>query len=212
MAHEVALIHDQSGVNLYVVRRKPAPDNRRWNTDSSEWEALTVANWDDYGLEVSESPAGSLQYIGDLSGDPGWEWIDWYEWYGPGKAKSPRDFLIASMYGYWNGTEFLVREPSTGDAFAVVTDSDFGNEQLVRADDPTEKLRVTDGRAAADVEQAAGRPIGDVGPGNTAHLLQEADDGTTAVARPSDVRTQVDEALDNDPTLLKFDSKWRIKE
>ncbi len=186
MANELAYRHDQIGVNLYAVLRKHAPDNRHWNADSGDWESLTVANWEDYALAMSETPANSFFYLRTLPAiagnmEAGWFWVDIFE--RQGADPSHRDFHVASIYGYWTGTEFLVREPSTGDSYAVVTNSDYGNAQLVRADDPTEKLRVTDGRAAANVERAAGRPIGDVGPGNTAHLLQEADEGATAVAR-----------------------------
>lgn len=78
----------------------------------------------------------------------------------------------------------------TGDSYAVVNSGTYGNAQLVRSTTPANTLSVDANNKVAvpdtqkvDIETVKTRAVGDVGEGNTAHLLQSADTGATAVAK-----------------------------
>jgi len=108
MANEVSYRHTATGETLYFTIRNTA--RQMWNTAGTPaFETLTVANWTDYDIAMSESPASSYLYAGDfpaVSGNmvAGLYWVDIYKRAGGSPAIS--DVLQGSFFGYWDGTAY----------------------------------------------------------------------------------------------------------
>jgi hypothetical protein len=81
-----------------------------WNTAGTpDFEARTVANWTDYDIALTETPASSYFYVGTfptISGNmvAGWYAVDVYLQAGASPAIS--DTLLGTVIGYWDGTSF----------------------------------------------------------------------------------------------------------
>lgn len=144
MANEIQWVHAATGSALYAVIRTQT--GTHWNTAGTpNFEARTVANWADYDIALTESPASSYFYTGTfpaISGNmvAGWYWVDVYLRAGAGPAIS--DTLLGTLFGYWDGTLYRISGQQTGDAYAVVNHADYGNAQLVRSFTPANKLAV----------------------------------------------------------------------
>ncbi|MCC6798315.1 MAG: hypothetical protein IT366_24595 [Candidatus Hydrogenedentes bacterium] len=108
MANEISHRHSATGETLYFTIRNTA--RQMWNTAGTpNFETLTVANWGDYDVALSESPASSYFFAGTfpaISGNmiAGWYWVDVFKRAGGSPAIS--DALQASYFGYWDGTTF----------------------------------------------------------------------------------------------------------
>lgn len=108
MANEVSHRHSATGETLYFTIRNTS--RQMWNTAGTpNFETLTVANWGDYDIALSESPASSYFFAGDfpaISGNmvAGWYWVDVFKRAGGSPAIS--DVLQASYFGYWDGTTY----------------------------------------------------------------------------------------------------------
>jgi len=103
MADEVSHRHSATGSNLYFTIRNTS----RQMCNGSDWETLTVGNWGDYDIAMAESPASSYFYEGDfpaIAGNmtAGWYWVDIFD----GASPAISDDLLASYFGYWDGTTF----------------------------------------------------------------------------------------------------------
>lgn len=121
MANELQFIYETKDKTLYFALRNLS--GQMWNTSGTpNWEARTVANWTDYDIALSETPASSFLYVGTIpaiSGNmaAGWMWADIYEQAGASPAIAD-DTLVGQMLGYWGGSTFRLYDPSTGDSFA----------------------------------------------------------------------------------------------
>lgn len=108
MANEVSHRHSATGETLYFTIRNVS--RQMWNTAGTpNFETLTVANWGDYDVALSESPASSYFYVGTFPGISGnmvagWYWVDVFKRAGASPAIS--DVLQASYFGYWDGTTY----------------------------------------------------------------------------------------------------------
>ena len=104
--------------NYLTVRR--ATDNQYSIVAGATFEALTVANWANYVVNMTESPASSYFYSVTFPINPaqGWYYVDIFNRSGGSPAIS--DPIIATMYGYWNGVKF---EPAGGDIYQVAGDA-----------------------------------------------------------------------------------------
>lgn len=108
MASEISHRHSATAKTVYATIRNTA--RQMWNTSGTpNWEALTVANWTDYDIALSETPASSYFYVGTfpaVSGNmiAGWYWLDIFERAGANPAIG--DTLLASYFGYWDGTTY----------------------------------------------------------------------------------------------------------
>lgn len=106
MASEVSHRHSATGDTLYFTIRNTS--SLMWNTAGTpNFETLTVANWTDYDVAMTESPASSYFYVGTfpaISGNmvAGWYWVDVFNQAGASPAIG--DSLLASYFGYWDGT------------------------------------------------------------------------------------------------------------
>lgn len=104
MASELSWRHVNTGSTVYVTIRSAA--RTYWN--GSALEALTVANWANYDIALTETPASSYFYVGTWPAaltTAGWYWADVYEQAGAAPAIS--DLLVGTIVGHWNGTTFL---------------------------------------------------------------------------------------------------------
>lgn len=107
MANEIQWRHTATGSTLYATIRSKT--GTQWNTAGTpNFEAVTAANWADYDIALSEG-VGNYFYTGTfpaISGNmvAGWYWVDVFEQAGENPAIS--DTLLASYFGYWDGTTF----------------------------------------------------------------------------------------------------------
>lgn len=103
MSAEISWRDAATGSTLYFTIRSAA--RTMWN--GSALEALTVANWGDYDIALTETPASSYFYVGSWPAalsTAGWYWVDIFSQVGGSPAIS--DTLQATMLGYWDGTTF----------------------------------------------------------------------------------------------------------
>ena len=130
MANEISWRHTTTGSNLYVTIRSAA--HTYWSAATSGLEALTVANWANYVVNLSESPTGSYFYTGSWPtglATPGWYWVDVYTRAGASGAIS--DTIRASLLGYWNGTSFAPQDANASTiSSAAITSGAFASGAL----------------------------------------------------------------------------------
>ena len=114
MANELSYRHAATGETLYATIRSVS--RQMWNTDTPGFESLTVANWGDYVVALTETPADSYFYVGNWPAGliaEGNYWVDVYEQAGEDPAIG--DELLVRLFGYWDGAAF--RLASDGDLF-----------------------------------------------------------------------------------------------
>lgn len=106
MASEISWRHYATGSTLYFTVRSSA--RTMWKTSGTPaLEALTVANWANYAIALTETPASSYFFVGTWPATlttAGWYWIDIYLRVGGSAAIG--DTLVGGMVGWWNGTTF----------------------------------------------------------------------------------------------------------
>lgn len=116
MASELSWRETVTGNTDYATIRSAA--RQMWSTAGSPaLENLTVANWANYAISLSESPASSYFYVGNWPAGlttAGWYWVDVYKQVGGSPAIS--DTFLGTLIGWWNGTVFT---PWSGDAASV---------------------------------------------------------------------------------------------
>lgn len=116
MSNEISWRGLATGSTKYFTIRAAA--RTMWSTAGTPaLEALTVANWANYAIGLTESPASSYFYVGTWPAGlsaVGWYWVDIY--LQAGGAAVIGDTLLGTIYGYWNGTKF---EPAGGDVTQV---------------------------------------------------------------------------------------------
>ena len=121
MANELRYRHEQTGETLYAVvvndDSASADCGKYWN--GSAFEACTVANWGDYDIALTETPAGSYRYVGDFpGGDPGIYTILVFVRGGGSPAISDR--LAAEATVVWTGSVVQPAEKAMEAILAVV--------------------------------------------------------------------------------------------
>jgi hypothetical protein len=121
MSHEISWRHTDTGVTLYVTIRSTA--RTYWN--GADLEALTVANWGDYDVALSETPASSYFYVGTFPAGAavGFYWLDVFVQAGASPAIS--DTLTGTMAGYWDGATFRPYAPNAVEVSDAVWDEDL---------------------------------------------------------------------------------------
>jgi hypothetical protein len=108
MASEVFHRHTATGDTLYFTIR--ATNRKMWSTSGTpDFEDLTVGNWGNYAVTMSESPASSYFYVGTfpaISGNmvAGWYAVEIFKRAGGSPAIS--DVMQSVFFGYWDGTTF----------------------------------------------------------------------------------------------------------
>jgi hypothetical protein len=101
MANELAYRHTATGATVYATIRSAA--RTYWN--GSALEALTVANWANYTVVLTESPASSYFYVGTwpaLLTAAGFYYVDVYAQASGTPAIA--DTLAGKLILYWNGS------------------------------------------------------------------------------------------------------------
>lgn len=112
MANELNLRSTATGETIYATIRAFA--GTMWN--GSTLEALTVANWGNYDIAMTETPASSYYYVATWPASlttAGWYYVDVYRQ--AGASPDISDSLIASLLVYWDGT---TASPQATDASA----------------------------------------------------------------------------------------------
>jgi hypothetical protein len=123
MAAEIQVLHDQTGETLYAVVRNAG--GQCWNTSGTPaFEARTVANWANYKIALTETPASSYFYVGTFPAAiaAGFYWLDIYVQ--GGGAALVTDFRVESQLGYWDGSAFSQQEAADhilGDTTELLT-------------------------------------------------------------------------------------------
>jgi xanthosine utilization system XapX-like protein len=103
MADFPALRYDYTGANLYAVLRNAA--GQHWDTTGTPaFETLVPADWTNYDITATETPASSYQYIAAVPATlaAGVVYVDYYLRAGANPAIT--DFLIGTGTYYWDGS------------------------------------------------------------------------------------------------------------
>jgi hypothetical protein len=128
MASEIYWRSNDTGKNVYATVRNMS--RQYYNTATPAFESLTVANWGDYDIALTETPASSYFYVGDMPAvSAGFYWIDIFERAGASPAIG--DELLGTWIAYWDATNLKPYDPQTGDSYAVVSDSVPANVKKV---------------------------------------------------------------------------------
>ena len=109
MADEIQLRHDQSGETLYAVIVNADADSadfgEYWDAAAGAWEPLDTADWDDYDIALSESPAGGYRYTGTLPAAMSPGAVTVLIFVRGGAAPDIDDHLAATFGRTWDGAK-----------------------------------------------------------------------------------------------------------
>ena len=151
MANEIHFRHSATGSTLYATIRSMG--GTMWSTAGTpNFEALTVANWANYKITMTETPSASYFYVGTfpaVSGNmvAGFYWVDIYS----GSA-GIADTLTATILAYWNGTTL---KPQADDTTAIggtaQTARDLGASVLLSVGTGAGQVNVASGVVPAKV-------------------------------------------------------------
>jgi len=176
MAGEVNHRHSATGETLYATIRKPV--GTYWNTAGTpNFETLAVANWGDYDIALTESPASSYFYIGTfpaISGNmvAGWYWVDVFKRAGGSPAIG--DTLQASYFGYWDGTTYKWwGEDTVALGGTVQTGRDIGASVLLSAGTGAGQLDFTSGVVKSNLVQILATVLTETIPGYIAAAFKK---------------------------------------
>lgn len=100
MAAEIQYRHTATGATMRAtVRKEQTVGGKAQMWNGSAWEDMTVANWANYIITLTETPASSYVYIGTMPAvTAGWYYVDIYS------GTTISSTLEATMFGYWDGT------------------------------------------------------------------------------------------------------------
>jgi hypothetical protein len=100
MAAEISFRHSATGSTMRAtVCKEQTVGGKAQMWNGSAWEDLTVANWANYLITLTETPASSYKYIGTMPAvAAGWYYVDIYS------GTAINSTLEATLFGYWDGT------------------------------------------------------------------------------------------------------------
>lgn len=105
MANEIKWRHTATGATVYATIRSMA--GTMWSTAGTpNFEMLTVANWANYKITLTETPGSSYFYVGTFPAISGNMVAGWYDVDIFSGSAGISDTVIGSMQGYWDGTAF----------------------------------------------------------------------------------------------------------
>jgi len=103
----LSIRHTATGATVKATIRKMLTVGGKiqmWSTAGTPgWEDLTVANWANYILTMTETPASSYGYVGSWPATltaSGWYVVDFYD------GATIAGTLAGTFLGYWDGTSF----------------------------------------------------------------------------------------------------------
>lgn len=166
MANEVQHRHTATGVSpMWFTIRKPT--GQMWNTAGTpNFETLNVSNWADYDITLTETPAGSYLYVGTFPAISdnmvaGWYWVDVYS-----GSVAISATLVASYFGYWDGTSFLLQGADMLSVSGTLqTARDIGASVLLSAGTGTGQLDFTSGVVKSNLVQILATALTETGAG-----------------------------------------------
>jgi len=107
MSAELSFRHTGTGKTMKATIRKQLTVGGKvqmWQTAGTPgWEDLTVANWANYILTMTETPASSYVYVGSWPATltaAGWYVVDFYD------GATIAGTLAGTFLGYWDGATF----------------------------------------------------------------------------------------------------------
>ena len=109
MAAELSFRHTGTGKTMKATIRKASTVGGKvqmWQTAGLPgWEDLAVANWANYILTMTETPASSYAYVGSWPaalGTAGWYVVDFYD------GATIAGTLAGSFLGFWDGEGLIL--------------------------------------------------------------------------------------------------------
>lgn len=154
MANEIKWRHSESGATLYATIRSMA--GTMWSTAGTpNFEALTVANWENYKIALTESPASSYFYVGTFPAVSGNMVAGWYDVDIFSGSVGISDLLVGTLNGYWDGTTFkfwgndMLQMAGTGQ-----TARDIGASVLLSVGTGTGQVNLSSGKVPATLAAA----------------------------------------------------------
>jgi len=153
MADEIQYRHSATGATLYATIRSAA--GQYWN--GSAFEDMQVANWGDYDIPLSESPAGGYRYVGTFPGDIGEGQYELDVYLQAGGSAAIDDVLLASAAFAWDGSAEASIYTADKAAAAAQAAAESADEKLPA--DTTTKL----GRLDAAISTRSSHTAADAG-------------------------------------------------
>lgn len=205
MASEISHRHSVTGATVYFNIR--AVDHRMWSVVTSNFESLLVSNWGNYAIAMPETPASSYLYVGTfppIGGNmiAGVYWVDMFTRVGASPAIS--DSIIASYWGYWNGTTFKWwASDTTHLSGALQTARDIGASVLVSPGSAVGQLDVTAGVVKTNLVQILATALTESGVGYLATAFRTLLDVAVPVLTAASVNQTGDAYV---PVLITLDS------
>jgi hypothetical protein len=111
MSNEISWRNTGRNNTLYFTVRQS--NNQYWNGFSVE--NLTIANWSNYDVPMTETPTSGYLYLGNFPSSgisTGWHYVDIYQ-QGSGVIPLIGDTIVASEFGYWDKTNFKLQGGDT---------------------------------------------------------------------------------------------------
>ena len=109
MANEIAYRHEQTGETLYFILRRPE-DCLFWDAANTVWEALVTAQWINYTVALTETPAGSYNFQGDMPVVGGDTVVEIVVFRQLGGARVITDPLLARKTSFWDNSATTLRD------------------------------------------------------------------------------------------------------
>lgn len=153
MAAEIQYRHSATGSTMRAtVRKEQTVGGKAQYWNGSAWEDLTVANWANYLVTLTETPASSYEYIGTMPAvAAGWYYVDIYS----GTAISST--LEATLFGYWNGTNIFLGGADTRElAGTTQTARDIGASVLLSSGTGTGQISLSSGEVTPTAASKTG--------------------------------------------------------
>ena len=110
MSNEIQVQHYMAtGKSVYAVIVNDDPDSANfgkwWNANSQAWEAMVVANWSDYIVQLPETPASSYRYVGSFPAACGFGWYFLQSFAHTGAGGAIDDPTVETRHVHWDGTK-----------------------------------------------------------------------------------------------------------
>jgi len=126
MADEIQIAHHTAtGANLYAVIVNADPESadrgKWWNAVGGAWEVMAVANWADYAIAMSESPASGYRYVGAFPAAIALGWYTILQFTRAGGAPAITDAMIEpAVDRHWDGAALREEGKGISQALAVL--------------------------------------------------------------------------------------------
>jgi hypothetical protein len=111
MASEIRYRHDTTGKTLYGLLFNTS--GQVWSVAGAAWATFSVANFANYVIALTETPAGGYRYIADMpavGATAAWYSFEFYEQVGASAAIT--DTLLSVFQAWWTGVYLCPAPPA----------------------------------------------------------------------------------------------------